>query len=122
MIIRTAFTGAVAVVSLDNQSLTVSLMVIGGFALGMIEGIAVTMSRIAIQDQSGIGTALGFATSVRTLRGSIATTIYMTVLSNRLGTTIPALVLPAAIRAGLPTTCVLSCYPGACDCAGKDWY
>lgn len=106
MIIGTAFTGAVAVADLDNQSLTVSLMVIGGFALGMIEGIAVTMSGIAIQDQSDIGTAVGFATSVRTLGGAIATTIYTTVLSNRLGSTIPALVLPAAIGAGLPTTSV----------------
>ncbi|KIW90840.1 uncharacterized protein Z519_08623 [Cladophialophora bantiana CBS 173.52] len=104
MIIGTAFTGAVAVVHQDNQSLTVSLMVIGAFALGMIEGIAVTMSGIAIVDQNDIGAAVGFATSVRTLGGAIATTIYTTVLSNRLSSTIPALVPPAAIEAGLPPT------------------
>jgi hypothetical protein len=49
-----------------------------------------------------IGLASGFLASLRQIFGTIATTIYVTILTNRLATTIPANVVPAAIAAGLP--------------------
>jgi hypothetical protein len=104
MLIGTAFTGAVAVATQHNQNLTVSLMVIGCFFLGIVEAVAITLSGIAIDDQNDIGTAVGIAASIRSLGGALASTVYSTILANRLKKTIPALVPPAVIQAGLPAS------------------
>lgn len=102
MLVGTAFTGAVAVGNQHNQPLTVSLLVIGCFFLGVVEAIAITLTSIAIDDQNDIGTAVGVAASFRSLAGAIASTTYTTILANRLQKTIPALVPPAVVSLGLP--------------------
>ena len=106
MIIGTAFTGAVSVGTQHNEALTASMLVIGCFFLGIVEAICLTLSSIAIDDQNDIGTAVGFAASFRSLGGALATTVYSTILANRLKQTIPALVPPAVIQAGLPATSI----------------
>lgn len=106
MIIGTAFTGAVAVGTQHNESLTASLLVVGCFFLGIVEAICLTLSGIAIDDQKDIGTAVGFAGSFRSLGGALASTVYSTVLANRLKKTIPALVPPAVVQAGLPASSI----------------
>lgn len=53
-----------------------------------------------------IGTAVGIASSLRTVISTSAATIFTTILNNRLAQTVPALVPPAIIAAGLPTTSV----------------
>ena len=51
---------------------------------------------------------MGIAGTVRSAFSSVAATIYVVILSNRLSTTIPAFVPPALIKAGLPTSSVAS--------------
>lgn len=102
MVIGTAFAGAVAVVAPDNETTTVSVMVVGCFFLGIVEAITLTQSSIAIENQDDIGAAVGVAASFRSLGGALASTIYSTILTNRVQTTVAALVPAAVIEAGLP--------------------
>lgn len=104
VIIGTAFTGAVAVCTQHNEKLTVSLMVVGCFSLGIVEAVVLTLSSIAIKDQVNIGAAVGFAASIRSLGGALASTIYTTIIANRLKALIPQIVVPAVVAAGLPAT------------------
>lgn len=102
MVIGTAFTGAVAVATQHNEGLTISLLVIGCFFLGIVESISIILSGIVIDDQNDIGTAVGIAGSIRSLGAALASTVYTTILTNRLKRTIPALVPAAVMQAGLP--------------------
>jgi len=104
----TAFAGAVAVGTQYNQSVTIAMIALGCFFLGVVDSISLTLTSIKIDDQNEIGTAVGIAASIRSLGGSVASTIFSTVLTNRLKTTIPAVVPSALITAGLPATSVAS--------------
>lgn len=102
MVIGTAFTGAVAVATQHNEGLTVTLLVVGCFFLGIVESISIILSGIVIDDQNDIGTAVGIAGCIRSLGGALASTVYTTILANRLKRTIRTLVPAAVIQAGLP--------------------
>lgn len=102
MVIGTALAGAVAVGTQHNMGTTITLMALGCFFLGVVESIVQTLAGIAIDDQNDIGAAVGFSGSARSFGGALATTIYSTILANRLKTTIPALVPAPVIQAGLP--------------------
>lgn len=79
-----------------------ALMAVGNFFIGWLESILLVNAGIDIANQRDIGVALGAATSMRSTISTFASTIYLTVLSNRLATTIPAVVPPALVAAGLP--------------------
>lgn len=98
--------GAVSCVTVDNKNTVIGLLIVGCFFAGWVEGIGLAMATILIDDQSEIGTALGVAGSVRSTVSTVAAAIYLTVLSNRLGKTIPTQVPPALIDAGLPASSV----------------
>jgi hypothetical protein len=106
MIIGTAILGAVGASDQHTQGTTLALLIVGSFFTGMVESICLTLSGIAIKNQEEIGTAVGVAATVRSLGGTIASTIYVVVLTNRLQTTIPELVPQAAVTAGLPIASV----------------
>lgn len=105
-IISTPLLGAVACVTVDNKTTVLGLLITGCIFCGYIEGTTVTTSSLAIHDQAEIGIAVGVGATTRAIGATIATAIYIVVLSNRLATTIPALVPPALIDAGLPTSSV----------------
>lgn len=108
MTLGTAFIGAVAVSNQHNEGLAVAMISLGNFFLGAVDSIALTLSSISLDDQSEIGTAVGVAASIRTWGGSLAISVFSTVLANRLRTTIPAIVPPAVIQAGLPEDSVVT--------------
>lgn len=107
----TAFTGllgGVACATTDNKDTVIGLLIVGCFFVGWVESIGLAMSGIVIKDQSEIGTAVGIAGTVRSAISTVASTIYVAILTNRLGATIPAQVPPALINAGLPASSVAS--------------
>ena len=73
---------------------------------GWVESVGLAISGIAIKDQAEIGTAVGVAGSIRSAVSTIAATVHVVILTNRLETTIPAQVPPALISAGLPATSI----------------
>jgi hypothetical protein len=104
--ISTPLLGAVACATVDNKSTVLGLIITGCIFCGYIEGTTVTTSSLAINNQAEIGIAVGVGATTRGVGATIATTIYIVVLSNRLATTIPAVVPPALVEAGLPASSV----------------
>ncbi|KAF4944059.1 hypothetical protein FGADI_12941 [Fusarium gaditjirri] len=79
------------------------LAVIGTAAsqTSFVESQVQTLAGIAIDGQNDIGAAVGFSSSARSFGGALATTIYSTILANRLKMTIPKGQLPADKVPGL---------------------
>lgn len=87
-------------------------MAFSSFLIGWNESVCLTNAGIELEDQQEIGTAVGMAGSIRSAISTIASTVYVVVLTNRLGQTIPAEVPPAVIRAGLPASSVAAFLAG----------
>lgn len=97
-----AFLGAIACATVDNKSTILGLTFVGALFAGIIEGVGVTGTSVTVKNQAEIGTGVGIAATIKSVIATIATTIYVTVLTNRTATTIPAKVPPALVAAGLP--------------------
>jgi len=78
----------------------------GCFFVGWVENVCLSLTTIALNDQSEIGTGAGVAGSVRAAISAISSAVYSAVLSNRLSQTISSEVPSALINAGLPATSV----------------
>ncbi|KAF2660502.1 MFS general substrate transporter [Lophiostoma macrostomum CBS 122681] len=98
--------GSMATCGVGTQVRASALVGVGVFFIGWTEGAAITIVTLAAKDQYALGTSAGVAGSIRFLISSIAATVYSVILSNRLTTTITALVPPALIAAGLPASSV----------------
>ncbi|KAK2747915.1 hypothetical protein FQN57_001506 [Myotisia sp. PD_48] len=82
------------------------LISLGCFLIGWNEAVCLVNSGIEVADQQELGTALGLAGSIRSAISTIASTVYVLVLKNRLAVTIPEKVPAALIEAGLPASSV----------------
>ncbi|KAF2165680.1 hypothetical protein M409DRAFT_23970 [Zasmidium cellare ATCC 36951] len=101
----TAFTAAMAGVKYNEHAAS-ALMVLASFFIGALEslvGIAITF---CIKDQSEIGVAVGVYGSVRSAAGCLATSLFATILMNRVTHNIEHTVVPALVEAGLPVASV----------------
>ncbi|KAF9895194.1 hypothetical protein FE257_000096 [Aspergillus nanangensis] len=85
---------------------TVTLMCLSSFLIGWNEAVSLTNTGIELDDQQEIGTAVGMGGSIRATISTIASSIYVVVLNNRLAITVPAEVPNAVIEAGLPASSV----------------
>lgn len=97
---------AIAAGTPDTKDLATGLIIVGCFFIGWNESVCLSNSGIELLDQREIGTAVGAAGSIRSAISSVASAVYLSVLSNRLATTIPAEVPPALTKAGLPASSV----------------
>jgi Fungal trichothecene efflux pump (TRI12) len=97
---------AIASCSLEDKERAIAFIIVGCFFIGWNESVCLSNSGIELLDQREIGTAVGAAGSIRSAISSISSAVYLTVLSNRLTTTIPAVVPPALTAAGLPEASV----------------
>ena len=97
---------AIASCTPDTKDRATALIIVGSFFIGWNESVCLSNAGIELLDQREIGTAIGAAGSIRSAISSVASAVYLTVLSNRLSTTIPALVPPALTAAGLPASSV----------------
>lgn len=89
-----------------NLSLTMGLITTGSLTIGASEAVAATTTTFRLRTQEELGTAGGLSGAVRSFVSALATAIYSTVLANRLATTVPQYVGPAAQDAGLPASSV----------------
>lgn len=79
----------------------------GLFFTGWNETVCIANSTICVKNQQEIGIAGGLAGSIRSGICGVIVAIYTTILTNRLGQTIPAEVPPALVNAGLPASSVV---------------
>lgn len=103
---------AMASCTVESQGRAIALVIVSLFCIGWNECICFTLTTILIQDQRDIGAATGVSGSTRSIISTIASTVYQVVLRARLKKTVPALVAPAVLKAGLPASS-LGSYFGA---------
>ncbi|TPX16859.1 uncharacterized protein E0L32_003421 [Thyridium curvatum] len=94
------FVGALAALTPEKKGLGIALTLLGPFFVGVIELLALTLAPLYCKP-SDIGLAAGLLASIRSAGGSIAVTVYSTILNNRLGTTLPAAIAPLAQAEGV---------------------
>lgn len=97
----TGFVGALAASSQTTKSMAIVLTLLGSFCVGWVEVVALVTAPLC-HEQEDIGLAYGVSGTLKAGSGSIATSIYSTILSNKMATNIPKYVRPAALGAGLP--------------------
>ncbi|KAI1743240.1 fungal trichothecene efflux pump [Xylaria scruposa] len=95
------FVGSLAALTPDNKATGIALTLIGPFFVGVIELTALAIAPLFCKP-ADIGLASGLLASIRSAGGSVAVTVYSTILSNRLKYTVPQNIGPVAIAAGLP--------------------
>ncbi|KAI0548937.1 fungal trichothecene efflux pump [Xylaria curta] len=95
------FVGSLAALTPDSKSTGIALTLIGPFFVGVIELTALAIAPLFCKP-ADIGLASGLLASIRSAGGSVAVTVYSTILSNRLKYTVPQNIGPVAIAAGLP--------------------
>ncbi|KAI9729356.1 MAG: hypothetical protein M1834_006879 [Cirrosporium novae-zelandiae] len=100
-LLYTSFVGGMAAATADTKPLALAFTILACFGVGYLEFITIVIAGL-VCSPSDIGLACGLLGSLRQVSGCIATTIYMSILTNRLGTTIPSNIIPAALSAGLP--------------------
>jgi len=83
-----------------NYNRTFGLILAGGLAIGLVEGIVLANTSFPPETQKEIGTAGGVAGTLRLLISNTAVAVFSTTLSNRLATTVPANV---GITRSIPT-------------------
>jgi hypothetical protein len=95
------FVASLASLTPATKTAGIALTILGPFFVGFIELASLSLAPLFCKP-ADIGLASGLLASIRSAGGSIAVAVYITILSNRLETTLPANVGPAATAAGLP--------------------
>ncbi|KIW76453.1 hypothetical protein Z517_11199 [Fonsecaea pedrosoi CBS 271.37] len=98
--------GCMATSDPDSSTRATVLLSFSCFLAGYVEGLSLTITTLALEDQQQMGAGCGFGGSIRFTITTVATTIYTVVLSARLSATIPDQVPPALVSAGLPASSV----------------
>lgn len=94
------FVSALASLTPSDKNTGIALTILGPFMVGFIELASLALAPLFCRAED-IGLASGLLASIRSAGGSIAVTVYTTILSNRLTTTIPNNMIPAVEEAGL---------------------
>ncbi|EPE10416.1 trichothecene efflux pump [Ophiostoma piceae UAMH 11346] len=94
------FVAALASLTPETLNTGIALTILGPFFVGFIELASLALAPLFCKPED-IGVASGLLASIRSAGGSLAVTVYSTILSNRLLTTIPNNIVPAAESAGL---------------------
>ena len=110
-VIMVTFVGALASVTEYTRTRTVVFLLIGTASAGYIENL--TLSSMAlVWEPEDIGLVAGVMGSVRTASSSVATSLYISILSNQLIKYLPRYVVPAATGAGLPSSSLTALFAG----------
>lgn len=87
---------------LISNSMSIAFATLSCFAVGYIELLAATAATFVIRNQKQMGTSNGIFGSIRSAGGVLATTIYLTILTNTMTSNTQQMVVPAVLNAGLP--------------------
>jgi hypothetical protein len=103
--IMTAFAGALAAATPDNERVTLFLGAMAGFGVGGVIVPAATIAMLVCPDAL-ITTAAALSLSIRTVGGSIGYSVYYNVFATKLTDALPRYTAEYAVKAGLPLASV----------------
>jgi hypothetical protein len=110
-VVMVTFVAALASVDEYSRTRTVVFLIIGTAAAGYIENL--TLSSMAlVWEPEDIGLVAGVLGSIRTACSSVATSLYLSILSNQFAKHLPRYVTSAATEAGLPTSSLEDLFAG----------
>ncbi|KAL1582962.1 hypothetical protein WHR41_08178 [Cladosporium halotolerans] len=89
---------------IDNRQLTMGLLIVGCYAMGIVESVSITTSTFPLRSQEEIGQGGGLSGSTRNFVSAISLAIYTATLNNRLNQTVPAQINSVALGLGLPAS------------------
>ncbi|KAJ9310837.1 hypothetical protein DTO271D3_8880 [Paecilomyces variotii] len=104
-VVMTTFLGAMASTNQYRKDYGIAFTIIGGLGVGFQEMISIIMSALICKPED-IGLASSFLAAIKQVVGTIATAIYVSILTNRLDETLAPTVTPAAVKAGLPKSSI----------------
>ena len=87
---------------IDNRQLTMGLLIVGCYAMGIVESVSITTSTFPLRSQEEIGQGGGLSGSTRNFVSAISLAIYTATLNNRLNQTVPSRIDSVATGLGLP--------------------
>jgi hypothetical protein len=102
----TGFAGSLAVMTPENEYLTVALGSLAAVGVGGVLVPAATVAMLVCPDAL-ITTAAALSLSIRTVGGSIGYSIYYNIFATKLTANLPKYVVEYSIKAGLPPTSAL---------------
>lgn len=105
--LMTGFAGALAVMTPENEGLTLFLGTMAGLGVGGVLVPAATVAMLVCPDAL-ITTAAALSLSIRTVGGSIGYSVYYNIFATKLTAALPKYTAEYAVRAGLPLTSVES--------------
>jgi MFS family permease len=98
-----AFSASMVSIGVGDERKGVALMFMACYSVGIIETCSLALAPLALPTED-IGAALGALGSIRSGGASVATAIFVAILTNKLTALIPTAVSAAALQAGLPKT------------------
>jgi hypothetical protein len=90
--------------NIDDRQLTMGLLIVGCYAMGIVESVSITTSTFPLRSQEEIGQGGGLSGSTRNFVSAISLAIYTATLSNRLNQTVGPNINPVALGLGLPAS------------------
>jgi hypothetical protein len=104
-----AFSAAMVSLKPGDENKGIAFMFMACFSIGILETCSLALAPLACKSED-LGAALGALGSIRSGGASVATAIFTTILSNKLGKYVPEKVTPAALSAGLPSSSLTDLY------------
>lgn len=104
-----AFSAAMVSLKPGDEDKGIAFMFMACFSIGILETCSLALAPLACKTED-LGAALGALGSIRSGGASVATAIFSTILSNKLGKYVPERVTPAALSAGLPSSSLADLY------------
>ncbi|CAI6290664.1 unnamed protein product [Periconia digitata] len=95
------FCGVMSLSDENSQGQAIAVTVCIGLFIGWVELICIVVAGLVIPPED-IGAGSAFFASARAIGGTIATSIYVSIYTNKLSTLTPREVVPAVTSAGLP--------------------
>lgn len=89
---------------IDNRKLTEGLLIVGCYAMGIVESVSITTSTFPLRSQEEIGQGGGLSGSTRNFVSAISLAVYTATLNNRLNVTVPSRIDSVATAMGLPAS------------------
>ncbi|KAL4804326.1 fungal trichothecene efflux pump [Aspergillus unguis] len=99
-IVFTTFTGAMAAVTPSTKTMAILFSLISSMGIGYMEIITLVGGPLSVAAKD-IGLASGLQFAVRTAFDSLADSIYVTILANKVAENMPKYIIPAVTAAGL---------------------
>jgi MFS family permease len=102
-----AFSASMVSIGVGDEKKGVGLMFMACYSVGIIETCSLALAPLALPTED-IGAALGALGSIRSGGASVATAIFVAILTNKLTALVPAAVSTAALKAGLPKSSLMA--------------